>query len=68
MSSRKSISVSRTYKPALDDCARAVGLLLQSSFNSQTEKGGPHDLTHNPATAAEGVSQDKKGHDSNVRR
>jgi hypothetical protein len=43
--SRQSVIVSREYKPAPDDCARALGLLLQTSFNSQTSKGGSDDLT-----------------------
>jgi hypothetical protein len=29
MSARKSITVTRTYKPAPDDCARALALLLK---------------------------------------
>ena len=59
---RQSITVTRDYKPAPHECARALGLLLQASFNSQASKGGPHDLTGD--SIKECTRPDKKGKES----
>ncbi len=60
MSAPKNISVARTYRPEPDDCTRALELLLKPSFNSQTSKGGPHDLTGS-STKECTTRPDKKG-------
>ena len=52
--------VSREYRVAPDDCARALELLLEASFSSQASKGGPHDLTSH-STRECMTSQDQKG-------
>jgi hypothetical protein len=45
-SSRPTPTITRDYRPAPDDCARAVSLLLQAPFDSQAKRGDPHDLTN----------------------
>jgi hypothetical protein len=46
-------AVSRDYKATPDDCARrALELLLKASLNSQTRRGGSHDLTDNSTPKA----------------
>jgi hypothetical protein len=45
MSARKqSITVFRKYKPAPDDCTRALSLLLQAPLDLQATRGDSHDL------------------------
>jgi hypothetical protein len=60
VSGRKSIAVIRTYRPELNDCTRALKMLLKPSFNSQTSKGGPHALTSNSIKECT-TRQDQKG-------
>ena len=57
---KRSISVTREYKESPEDCVRALGLLLQAPFNSQTNRGGSHDLTGNSIKECT-TRQDKKG-------
>jgi hypothetical protein len=44
MSTRKTISVIRPYRPEPDDCTRALALLLKKSVRKEaTRPGGPDD-------------------------
>jgi len=53
-------AVSREYRVAPDDCARALELLLEASFSSQASKGGPHKLTSRSKKECT-TSPDQKG-------
>ena len=58
----------RTYRASTEAMSHAVELLLSNAvlFDSQANTGGPYDLINEAATKAEGVRQDKEGHDNHV--
>jgi hypothetical protein len=62
-SPRQAAIVSRDYRPTPDACTHALCLLLQTSFNSQTRKGGSHDLTKvpTPKTVKKRTTENRTG-------
>jgi hypothetical protein len=61
--SKRSIVVSRDYRPEPDCCTHALELLLKASPNSQATKGGSNDLTNHPTKECM-TRPDKKGNEN----